>query len=105
MVFGCLHLIPIWTSPFPSDTEKILWIISAFVITIELTLIFLGTIIWLKCIVDTISFLFYALVHILCPFVYVVARLILIILAFTALRKVPQGAYQIITWPTSLPHV
>ncbi|KAF9443006.1 hypothetical protein P691DRAFT_642686, partial [Macrolepiota fuliginosa MF-IS2] len=103
-IFGCLHLIPVWTSTFPSYQEMILWQVAAFVVTIQPALILcvrvftevkdspvVGSVFWLVTIVGGLG--------------YVIARVILIVLAVTSLRSLPPGAYRNVAWTTFLPHI
>ncbi|KAF9445782.1 hypothetical protein P691DRAFT_674942 [Macrolepiota fuliginosa MF-IS2] len=106
VVFGCLHLIPIWASYFPSDHEAILWKVSAFMISIHPALLLC----WLVCcgwIEERSKLIYYSfgfVITVLGFFMYLIARLVLIILAFTTLRNLPRGAYQNVAWTTFLPH-
>ncbi|KAF9443398.1 hypothetical protein P691DRAFT_842859 [Macrolepiota fuliginosa MF-IS2] len=106
VVFGCLHLIPIWTSSFPSNVEKCLWIIFSSMISVEPVLIAI-------VLFPTWSYINYsplpplalgAFIIVPCSTVYIVARLVLIVLAFTTLRELPQGVYQNIEWTTFFSH-
>ncbi|KAF9443134.1 hypothetical protein P691DRAFT_713684 [Macrolepiota fuliginosa MF-IS2] len=70
---------------------------------------------WIKRIGERLGMLFRACIEFItvigffvlsfiCPYAYVIARVILIILAFTTLRELPTGAYQDIAWSSFLPH-
>ncbi|KAF9440758.1 hypothetical protein P691DRAFT_686558 [Macrolepiota fuliginosa MF-IS2] len=101
--FGCLHLIPVWTSGSPYYLEKVLWQISTSVIIIQPVLMLGGRLLS----INLSSRLCSALVRVV--FIgglgYVIAHVILIVLALTSLRNLPPGAYQSITWTTFIPHL
>lgn len=106
LIFGGLHLIPLWTSSFPSIPERLLWMTSAISITAEPALVLLGCIFPgrdSRRIMLGVGILGY-----LIPvggWIYVVARTILIVLAFITLRDLPPGAYQNVEWTTFIPHL
>ncbi|KAK0475640.1 hypothetical protein EDD18DRAFT_1089669, partial [Armillaria luteobubalina] len=88
-LFGAIHFVA-WSSPSPSHAEMVLWQFSTTAVVIGLFLggnhiIFLGLI-----------YLFMS---------YIVARIILIILAFLQLRSLPLAAFCTIQWTTYIPHI
>lgn len=105
-VFGAVHLLA-WCSAFPTSSEQILWRVAAVIITAAPTLVIL-----LGLLGDTTekqkgearysvpSLVFSSTI----PF-YVVARLLLIVLAFTSLRALPQQAFIEISWTSFIPHL
>ena len=105
--FGAIHCIA-WHFSFPTPTELLMWRISSVAITalpIYMPLIFfLG--IWLnntdfKKLGDAVLYFGPISGGIL----YIIARAVTLILAFTSLRGLPPGAYQTVHWTTFIPHV
>lgn len=107
MIFGGIHCFA-WTYDFPSHTERLLWRISCLAITFvpAVPLVFA----WLFN-VDLTDFTVSPKNRLgwLC-FVggcipYILARFVLLTLAFVALRALPPKAYQTVPWSTFIPHV
>lgn len=109
-LFGGLHLIPVWFSTFPSSPENILWEISAICITVVPFLLLCTWVLSvspaikkhkaLRALADSL----FGLVIVVGGLLYVIARLLLVVLAFTTLRDLPPSTYQNIAWTTFLPH-
>uniref|UniRef100_A0A0W0GF53 Uncharacterized protein n=2 Tax=Moniliophthora roreri TaxID=221103 RepID=A0A0W0GF53_MONRR len=103
-LFGAIHCIP-WEFQFPTHTEKLLWRVSALTITtgpsaMVIMLMFVGlsgTSNWLEMILIVIA--------VLPSVLYVIGRIILIVLALTALRDLAPSAYQTVEWTTFIPHI
>ena len=106
--FGAIHCIA-WLFPFPTQTELLIWRISSVAITalpvyIPLTILLA---VWLY----DMDFVASALTpfFIFGPFsggiLYVIARAVTLVLAFTSLRDLPPGAYETVHWTTFIPHV
>ena len=102
--FGAIHCIA-WLFSFPSHTELLMWRISSVAITavpiyIPLTF-YLG--IWLadRDFGETV-FYFGPLSG---GILYIIARAVTLVLAFTSLRELPPGAYETVHWTTFIPHV
>ena len=102
--FGAIHCIA-WLFSFPSHTELLMWRISSVAITavpIYIPLMFyLG--IWLadKDFGETVLYFGPLSGGIL----YIIARAVTLVLAFTSLRELPPGAYETVHWTTFIPHV
>ncbi|KAK7030818.1 hypothetical protein VNI00_013926 [Paramarasmius palmivorus] len=105
-IFGVIHCIP-WIFSFPSISEQQLWRISAVAVAAAPIVMgclhmywkrYLGSApVWL----DTgVSILI-----IILAVGYAVFRVMLIALAFTALRNLPPSAYQTVQWTTFIPHI
>ncbi len=110
ILFGWFHLVPSFFLHYSSPMEMWLWKISAAFITAQplLTGIVLASITGLQAInqflpISTVNFLA-GLVTALVP-LYIVSRLALIILAFLALRDLPENAHHTIDWISSIPHL
>ena len=91
--FGAIHCLA-WNSQFPSAQEKLAWRVCAAASTALPALWGLGA----MC---GVSFLFVILI----TGPYVVARIAIIVLAFTSLRAVPPNAFNTIDWLKYLPHL
>ncbi|TFK52219.1 hypothetical protein OE88DRAFT_1372142 [Heliocybe sulcata] len=113
MIFGAVHLFG-WFFIFPSRVDQILWRISALAVTclplLELV-VYAGTIA-LSQRVESVnrkaSLVLKALGGGLIIFqgiIYLAARITLLVLAFKALRSLPEGAYQDISWSSFIPHI
>ncbi len=110
-VFGALHLIPLATSTFPSSIERSLWQWSAIGMTAEPLIWFcmraFGDLNFEKMQIGILSGIglvvfFGGLIG--SVWVAAVARLAIIVIAFTTLRDLPSGAYENIEWTTFIPH-
>jgi hypothetical protein len=102
VVFGGIHCIP-WGFQFPSHAEQILWRGCAFLVTsIPIGMTLMVVLVMLKDLEDTP---FHTLIYVVPPALYIMARIILIVLAFTELRALPSSAYQTVEWTTLIPHI
>ena len=105
--FGAIHCIS-WGFSFPTHTELLIWRVSCVAITAVPVYITLGLILgrWLR---DMGLKKFGKTVFYFCPLsgitVYIIARAITLVLAFTSLRGLPPGAYETVHWTTFIPHV
>ncbi|KAF8331027.1 uncharacterized protein EI90DRAFT_2921046 [Cantharellus anzutake] len=98
IIFGGIHCLA-WSFPFPTRAEKLLWRISAIIITLGP-----GSLAWSyvrqEYAEDIIGF-FGGLPLALYPF----ARIILFTLTFTSLRSPPPTLYRTISWTSFIPHL
>ena len=106
-LFGAIHCLA-WNSPFPSQAEKLSWRICAL-ITTSLPALLCGLLGFVSS--DQFEEFFESnfdvvkKIYVFTPVVlYATARIILIVLAFTALRAQPSDAYQTVTWTQYLPN-
>lgn len=106
MVFGALHCAA-WSYAFPSRVEQQMWRGSAITVTtVPVAMAFsLGVAALIGILSDALSNIIGIATFIFCALVYITARLILLVLSFTALRSLPFGAYQTVLWTTFLPHI
>ena len=102
--FGVIHCIS-WGFSFPTHMELLMWRVSCVAITAVPIYISLGFLlgIWLSDMGfgDTVLYFFPLSGGIL----YIIARAITLVLAFTSLRGLPPGAYETVHWTTFIPHV
>lgn len=111
IIFGAVHCAA-WMLSFPTHTEQRLWrIFSVAILGVPV----LSYITFLSeegeffdsgkpPILDCVS----SLLWYLQPFValsYVIARIVLLTLAFTSLRALPAGAYDTVAWTDFIPHI
>ncbi|KDQ49518.1 hypothetical protein JAAARDRAFT_42852 [Jaapia argillacea MUCL 33604] len=100
--FGAVHCFA-WNVQVPTHVQLLLWRVSSLTITIIPIL----EVFVYKAFIDVdgalgfISFMFL----IAAALVYIVARVTLLVLAFTSLRSLPPGAYETVVWTTFIPHV
>ena len=105
--FGAIHCIA-WNFTFPTHTELMMWRISSIAITtvpvyVPLVLFF-GN--WLGD-KDFENFALTVLTFggLSGGILYIIARAVTLVLAFTSLRDLPPGAYETVHWTTFIPHV
>lgn len=118
-LFGSIHCIA-WSFKFPSDTEQFLWHISSVAITcipLALPLVFgirkaweNWAVDWVpRCVSQQMEWFFVVLLRNVIfsssPIPYIMARIILLALAFTSLQSLPAEAYQTVYWTTFIPHM
>lgn len=106
--FGAIHCIA-WSLQYPSHAEQLLWRIFSIAVVGGpgiWALFFLLVLIedGLKINMDIWTAGPFILSVVAIP-IYIIARVILLILAFTSLRSLPQAAYQTVTWTTFIPHI
>ena len=102
--FGAIHCIS-WGFSFPTDTELLMWRVSCVAITAVPIYIPLG--LFFGALLGKMGFGLTVLYF--CPIsggiLYILARAITLVLAFTSLRGLPPGAYETVHWTTLIPHV
>ncbi|PBK82555.1 hypothetical protein ARMGADRAFT_1140922 [Armillaria gallica] len=102
-LFGAFHCAA-WSFYFPSHAEMVLWRFSSTAVLIGLfvggnyNLIFINP--WMK--IWTLTSGLMMLIGIV---TYIVARIMLIILAFLQLRSLPPFAFCTVQWTTYIPHI
>ena len=101
--FGVIHCIS-WGFSFPTDTELLMWRVSCVAITAIPIYISLGFLLALS-LPDMISETVLYFIPISGGILYILARVVTLILAFTSLRDLPPGAYKTVHWTTFIPHV
>jgi len=107
-VFGAIHCIP-WSFHFVTLQEQWVWRISAilllgvpiFIMTIGILLPEKGNELTELKLYEFFLFLFLGII----VFLYIIARVVLLVLPFVALRALPPGAYVQVNWISFLPHI
>ena len=118
-LFGGIHCLG-WTLTFPTETEKKIWEISSLTITIIPVLYFLITFssklptgdglsgIWksqtVKTVLRAIGGLV-AIISVALSWVYLAARIILLVEAIELMRKQPPSAFLEVDWTRFVPHI
>ncbi|KZP07623.1 hypothetical protein FIBSPDRAFT_841118 [Athelia psychrophila] len=102
IVFGAIHCIA-WSFAFPSHAEKLLWRISAIAL-VGVPAIYIVFVVLIAMDVKSLAKPTLILSTVGIPF-YLLARVVLLVLAFTTLRGLSPDAYETIHWTTFIPHV
>ncbi|KZP34107.1 hypothetical protein FIBSPDRAFT_1035948 [Athelia psychrophila] len=102
MVFGAVHCVA-WAFAFPSHAEMLIWRIASIAL-VGVPAIFIFLIVLWACELKMAikSLLILSLIGI--PF-YLLARVMLLVLAFTTLRSLPLAAFETVHWITFIPHI
>jgi hypothetical protein len=107
MAFGAIHFIA-WLHAFPSRAEFILWRVSclALVVVPLLSAIICGLVAANvnRTLLTVIAGPALALL-LLSAWLYIVARVATLVIAFTALRSLPSDALLVVDWTTFIPHI
>ncbi|KAG2141002.1 hypothetical protein DEU56DRAFT_734774 [Suillus clintonianus] len=104
IVFGGIHCLG-WNYLFQKYTEHMLWRAASLWIACAPVFFFLTYwhMVWRG---DTSDFADKTgiIVVLISSFVYIVARIILIVLMMMSLRSLPLGVYDTVAWTTFIPH-
>ena len=110
-VFGAIHCIP-WAFHFATLQERWVWRISAILVSgVPISIIAVGFFFetfgykgnnstWMKVNDSFLGFISITLMPL-----YIIARMVLLVLPFVALRALPPGAYVQLDWVSFLPHI
>jgi hypothetical protein len=107
MAFGAIHFIA-WWHGFPSHAELILWricCIALVAVPLLTTIIFGSVMAKSRSGVLLAIFVIAILLLMLSAWLYIVARVTTIVIAFTALRSLPSDALLVVDWTTFIPHI
>ena len=98
--FGAIHCIA-WHFSFPTYTESLIWRISSVAITAVPIYIPLG---FSFIMIDSgLAIAYFSALS--GGILYILARAVTLVLAFTSLRDLPPGAYETVHWTTFIPHI
>ena len=104
--FGAIHCTS-WNFSFPTHRELLMWRISIVAITAVpiymLLMSYLRVCAWLMHFKDPMIILYFGAFSGLT--LYILARAVTLVLAFTSLRDLPPGAYETVHWTTFIPHI
>ena len=105
--FGAIHCIS-WGFSFPTYTELLMWRVLCVAITavpIYITLGYFCAARLEKMNLDKFVMPVTLISILPAGMLYILARAITLILAFTSLRDLPPGVYETVHWTTFIPHV
>ena len=105
--FGAIHCIS-WDFSFPTHTELLMWRVSCVAITavpiyIPLGIVLAARLEKMKLNKFVMPVIFISILP--AGILYILARAVTLVLAFTSLRGLPPGAYETVHWTTFIPHV
>ena len=105
IIFGAIHCIA-WSFEFPSHKELILWRISSIGITAApISLLVYFYLLFINILPAWVEGFIGIPLATLVPLLYIVARCVTVVLAFTSLRALPPAAYETVHWTTFIPHL
>ncbi|KAG2098746.1 uncharacterized protein F5147DRAFT_640842 [Suillus discolor] len=104
-VFGGLHCLG-WNALFQGHTEQIIWrTASLAIVFVPISFVLLSVyILWLHD-VDASDGIIANLALLTSLFVYIVARVTLIVLILMSFRSLPPGVYDTVAWTKFIPHL
>ncbi|KAF8644069.1 hypothetical protein AX16_008703 [Volvariella volvacea WC 439] len=110
IVFGTIHLIG-WNLPFLTTAERWLWRASSLILIAVPAIIVLSRPLriplWVPMTREDDLFVFvlwFLVIRVGSP-LYVIARFAVLILAFLALRQLPESAFRNVEWSNFIPHI
>ena len=105
-LFGAIHCLA-WNAPFPTSKEALAWRICAVATTsLPLVEFALVTTIQTKFVLNLVDEdVCIAIGSLTSVFLYIIARITLITLAFMSLRALPADAFQTIAWTNYFPNL
>jgi len=107
-VFGAIHCIP-WSFHFATLQEQWAWRISSVLLSgVPISALSLGSLLSDSENEQTELKLydyFLVLIIVILVSLYSIARIVLLVLPFVALRALPPGAYVQVNWISFLPHI
>lgn len=109
-IFGGIHCVA-WSFDFVSHAEQLLWRIACLTISTAPSILFIIHYVgaadgskYVKVLYHWVTMMLGSISLIICN-LYIIARLVLLVLPFMALRSLPHDAYQTVQWTTFIPHV
>lgn len=112
-VFGAIHCVA-WSSPFPSDTERLLWHVFSLILLLMPSVTFIFFLIfgcldilriYLQLKPAAIVVFLGRIVACVGASSYIMARLILVVEAFITLRALTPSALAEVEWISFIPHI
>jgi len=107
VIFGGIHCIA-WSFSFPSYEESIIWHISCISMVTVPVLLSPWWVLGIRFGGDVAPTLMSSISYIALPLaalLYIIARVLRVVLAFTCLRSLPPEVYETVHWTTFIPHI
>ncbi|KAG2029928.1 hypothetical protein BDR03DRAFT_975376 [Suillus americanus] len=104
MVFGAIHCLG-WNYLFQRPTEHVLWHAASLGIAGAPALLFLYVEYWIGWRSSNAGRYIIMCAAIITSFIYVAARVTLLVLIMLSLRTLPLGAYDTVAWTQFIPHL
>ncbi|KAF7370001.1 hypothetical protein MSAN_00630100 [Mycena sanguinolenta] len=102
-LFGAVHCVA-WNANFPTPAEMWIWRTSSVVITVYPGLTSLFALLIDMTELESVNFAV-SIIVVLATFIYIAARIILIVLPLVELRSLPASALVDINWSAYIPHI
>lgn len=102
IVFGLIHFLA-WSFTFPSQTERVLWRTTSFILVFEPAIFAVVNLDFMSKAMNRWG-LFIVIAKLGLAF-YIFARLAILVVAFISLRDLPESAFQEISWSAYIPHI
>ncbi|KAF5356516.1 hypothetical protein D9757_013527 [Collybiopsis confluens] len=106
-LFGSVHCAA-WEFTFPSKLEQTLWRIMSLCITVIPMIIAIAIVIRTATTLllwkSNRQFILFGIKRLMFP-LYILARLIVLVMAFVLLRDLPDAAFEVVQWTTFIPHI
>ncbi|KAG1728647.1 hypothetical protein EDB19DRAFT_1857120 [Suillus lakei] len=103
-IFGGIHCTA-WFYVFPTYQEQVIWRMSALAITFAPWLAYVAAFLLFRSRIEKRGLIWFTVLLLVFPAVYIAARAILFILMFTTLRNLPPDAYKAVPWTKLVPHL
>ncbi|KAG1872197.1 hypothetical protein F4604DRAFT_1582823 [Suillus subluteus] len=104
VIFGGIHCTA-WFYAFPTFQEQVLWRTSAITIICLPYIGFVITLFLFRSRTRQRGSVMFPVFFSTSLALYLTARIILLTLMFTTLRKLPSNAYKVVPWTSLLPHL
>ncbi|KIK53920.1 hypothetical protein GYMLUDRAFT_178172, partial [Collybiopsis luxurians FD-317 M1] len=105
VMFGAIHCAA-WTSKFPSTAEEVLWKVCSLLVTcVPMYLAWVNIIVNIHPNLPTWVWRSIKWVSMGTLFMYILARLSLIVQSFVSLRDLPPGIFKAVQWTNFIPHI
>ncbi|KAJ6565522.1 hypothetical protein DFH09DRAFT_1363750 [Mycena vulgaris] len=104
IIFGAIHCAA-WNADFPSTDEMWMWRACSLIVTAIPVILALSPILGVTTDNDDVAVTIFAAILLAGIPTYIIARLFLLTLPFTALRALPPGAFADVNWSVYIPHL